>query len=236
MKAGILAAGDGSRLAKAGISTPKPLVKVGGMSLIERTMRALVDSGVDEIALIVNENMAGVAAEVERFRLPVPVRAVIRSTPSSMHSLHELASQLGKQRFVLCTVDSIMRSDEFRAFIRQYEMHPEIDVLLSYTDFVDDENPLRVAVDGHERIVGLGQAAASSPYVTLGLYGMSPSIFPILDRAVVEGVHRLRNFLGRVLEEGFSMSGRRISKGIDVDRPEDVQVAEAFLREEGVGA
>ena len=236
MKAGILAAGDGSRLAKAGISTPKPLVKVGGMSLVERTMRALVDSGVDEIAIIVNQNMAIVAEEVARFRLPVPVRSVIQSTPSSMHSLHELASQLGNERFVLCTVDSIMRSDEFCAFIDHFEMHPELDVLLSYTDFVDDENPLRVAVDRDERVVGLGPAAASSPYVTLGLYGMSPAIFPVLDQAVAGGVHRLRNFLARVLEEGLAMSGRRISKGIDVDRPEDVQVAEAFLLEKGVSA
>jgi NDP-sugar pyrophosphorylase family protein len=231
MKAGILAAGDGSRLAKAGIVTPKPLVKVGGLSLIERTMRALVDAGVDEIAFIVNERMAAVAEAVAGLRLPVPIHPLVRTTPSSMHSLHELAASLCKQRFVLCTVDTIMHSHELCAFIRHFEMHPEVDVLLSYTDFVDDENPLRVAVDHNERIVGIGPRAETSPYVTLGLYGMSPSVFPVLDRAVADGVHRLRNFLGRVLDEGLTMSGRRISKGIDVDRPEDVAVAEAFLLE-----
>jgi NDP-sugar pyrophosphorylase family protein len=87
-------------------------------------------------------------------------------------------------------------------------------------------------VDTNDRVVGLGRAAASSPFVTLGLYGMSPAVFPLLDRAVEGGVHRLRNFLGRVLEERLSISGRRISKGIDVDRPEDILVAEAFLLEQ----
>jgi choline kinase len=231
MKAGILAAGDGSRLATDGIATPKPLAKVGGISLIERTMRALVDGGVDEIAFVVNQRMASVCDVVRGLELPVPVHAVIRTTPSSMHSLHALAPWLRDARFILCTVDSVMRSDEFHGFIRTYAARAELDVLLSYTDFVDDENPLRIDLDLDGRVVALGRAAEASPFVTLGLYGMSPSIFPVLDRAVAEGEQRLRNFLSHLLGSGLRVSGRRISKGIDVDRPHDIQVAEAFLME-----
>jgi NDP-sugar pyrophosphorylase family protein len=231
MKAGILAAGDGSRLAADGITTPKPLVRVGGMSLIERTMRALVDAGVDEIAFVVNPRMTGVCDAVRTFALPVPVHGVIKDTPSSMHSLHALAPRLRHERFVLCTVDSVMRGREFHGFVHSYASRPERDVLLSYTDFVDDEKPLRIGLDEAERVVALGAAAASSPLVTLGLCGMTPSVFPLLERAVAEGEQRLRNFLARLLSSGLQVFGHRISKGIDVDRPHDIQVAEAFLRE-----
>ena len=234
MKAGILAAGDGSRLASAGVVTPKPLVKIGGQSLIERTLRALVEGGVDEIAFVVNDRMDSVVSAVHSLHLPVPVHPVIRTTPSSMHSLHALAPWLKDDRFVLCTVDSVMRMDEFCDFMRSYAVRTDIEVLLSYTDFVDDENPLRIGLDDEDRVVALGPHAEDSPFVTLGLYGMSPSIFPVLKRAVDEGEQRLRNFLARLLKAGFGVYGHRISKGVDVDRPRDVQIAEAFLLEQGV--
>jgi NDP-sugar pyrophosphorylase family protein len=232
MKAGILAAGDGSRLVAAGIVTPKPLVKIGGLSLIERTLRALVDGGADEIAFVVNERMDSVVDAVRALRLPVPVHPVIQTTPSSMHSLHALAPWLKDDRFVLCTVDSVMRTDEFCDFMQFHAVRTEFEVLLSYTDFVDDENPLRIGLDGEDRVVALGPYAKDSPFVTLGLYGMSPSIFPLLERAVGEGEQRLRNFLARLLSAGFGVHGRRISKGVDVDRVVDVQIAEAFLLEQ----
>jgi dTDP-glucose pyrophosphorylase len=98
---------------------------------------------------------------------------------------------------------------------------------------VDDENPLRIAVAADGRVTHLGPLAHASPYVTLGLYGLGPEIFPILDRAVAGGVHRLRNFLACLLEEGMTAYGHRIEKGIDVDRPSDLAVAEAFVQEEG---
>jgi NDP-sugar pyrophosphorylase family protein len=237
MKAGILAAGDGSRLARAGIATPKPLVKVGGITLIERTMRALVEAGVEEISFIVNDRMACVADAVRGFCLPVPVHPVIRTTQSSMHSLYELASHLRNEdgqndRFVLCTVDSVMRTESVCDFIHQHATRTELDVLLAYTDFVDDEKPLRIGVDAQHRVVGLGESAADSPFVTLGLYGMSASVFPLLERAVTSGVQRLRNFLARVVDAGLVVHGYRIGKGVDVDRPSDVEVAEAFLLEQ----
>jgi len=208
-------------------------VKVGGMSLMERTLRALILGGADEIAFVVNERMDSVVDAVQALHLPVPVHPVIQTTPSSMHSLHALAPCLKNDRFVLCTVDSVMRTDEFCAFMRSFATGTERDVLLSYTDFVDDENPLRIAVDGEDRVIGLGPHAQDSPFVTLGLYGMSPSVFPVLERAVGAGEQRLRNFLARLLAAGVGVFGHRISKGVDVDRIADVQVAEAFLLEQG---
>jgi choline kinase len=233
MKAGIIAAGEGSRLAQAGIVTPKPLVKVGGMTLIERTMRSLLAAGVDEIAFIVSDRMACVADAVRSLALPVQVHAVIQSTASSMHSLHALMPWLGNERFVLCTVDSIVRTDEFCDFMHACATRVDFDVLLSYTDFVDDENPLRIGLETGGRVVALGRQADDSPHVTLGLYGMSALVFPELERAVAEGEMRLRNFLARLLTAGLRLHGHRISKGVDVDRPSDLLVAEAFLSEIG---
>jgi len=49
MKAGIIAAGVGERIRAGGIATPKPLLKVGGMTLISRTITAARRAGATEL-------------------------------------------------------------------------------------------------------------------------------------------------------------------------------------------
>ena len=56
MKAAILAAGWGERLRAGGLETPKPLVRVGGRSLLEHALSAVSDAGAREALVVVNEN------------------------------------------------------------------------------------------------------------------------------------------------------------------------------------
>lgn len=234
MKAGIIAAGDGSRFQAAGIKTPKPLIQVGGMTLMERTLGILVDNGIDEVAVIVNESMADVATYLRKIELPIPLRTVVKTTESSMHSMYELMPLLQDDRFIACTVDSIMRPEEAAGFIRAFADRPELELQLSYTDFIDDEKPLYIGVDDSQQVLSLGDEARTSPFVTVGLYGLSPSVLPWLEQAVGQGMKKLRNFLGFVIKGGALVGGYRLSKAIDVDRPEDIEVAETFIAEQNV--
>ena len=54
MKAMILAAGFGKRLKPLTDDIPKPLLKVGNQSLIERNIRSLLNYGFDEIVINVS--------------------------------------------------------------------------------------------------------------------------------------------------------------------------------------
>lgn len=229
MRAGIIAAGDGSRLREGGFSVPKPLVPVGGVPLIERVLRGLVEAGARELALCVNARMPEVASFVRELPLGVPIQVIERSPPSSMHSLHELRACLEGERFVLCTVDSVLAPGALSGFVRGFERLAETELYLGVTDFVDDEKPLYVRLADDGRVEALGDAAAGSTLVTAGVYGMSPRVFPILARAVAAGKEKLRTFLGMLLEEGLEARGYHLGKVVDVDRPSDVAVAETFL-------
>jgi NDP-sugar pyrophosphorylase family protein len=237
VRAGIIAAGDGSRLVAGGVLEPKPLVRVGGMTLVERTLRSLEACGIESAAIIVNDRMARVADHVAGLGLRLPVEVIVRTTPSSLHSLHELRLALGEGRFVLCTVDSILRASDFAGFVRAFRELRGEEALLSYTSFVDDENPLRIALgeDGR-RVVALGEQAAASPFVTVGLYGLSSAVFPLLEDAVRRGTERLRRFLALLIDAGVPVLGHQVGKAIDVDRPSDIFVAEAFLMEQDAPA
>lgn len=231
MKAGVIAAGEGARFRQAGFATPKPLIEVGGMSLIARTLGGLAAAGADDIALIVNDAGGAVLDHVARLALAVPVRTIRKSTPGSFASLAEVARLLGDGPFLISTVDTLAPAPELAGFAQAFGMSGT-DALLAYTDFVDDESPLRIAVDDKGRVTAIGAAAASSSLVTAGLYGFGPRAVAELAAAERAGTERLRHFLGRLVEAGLDVRGHRLSMAVDVDRPHDLTVAERFLRQQ----
>ena len=109
----ILAAGEGSRLEHEGVSEAKPLIRIGGECLIDRLIRIFLSCGADRIAVVVNSRRPEVKAHLESLRCPV-LDIVVADTPSSMHSLHALAPRLGDEPFILTTVDTVFREDDFR--------------------------------------------------------------------------------------------------------------------------
>jgi hypothetical protein len=78
----------------------------------------------------------------------------------------------------------------------------------------------------------MGEEAKESPFVTAGLYGMSPQIWPQLESCINRGQTRLRTFLGAVVQSSANVYGYRLSKAIDVDRPMDIRTAEDFVQKE----
>jgi MurNAc alpha-1-phosphate uridylyltransferase len=63
MKAMILAAGKGERMRPLTLHTPKPLLKVGGIPLIEHQLRALVSAGFRELVI----NHAWLGQQIEAY-------------------------------------------------------------------------------------------------------------------------------------------------------------------------
>ena len=124
MKYAIIAAGEGSRLAQEGILSPKPLVKVGGEHLIDRLIRVFMHNGATGVVAICNEQMTEVRQHLEQIRQSgqYPLNFIVKSTPSSMHSLWELSRWLDDEPFVLTTVDTIFREKEFTDYVQTFQM------------------------------------------------------------------------------------------------------------------
>ena len=229
MKAGIIAAGDGSRLRAEGIVLPKPLVQVDGVALIERLLNSFIRSGISEVICIVNEYSLEVKRFVEEKKFSIPVSFVVKTTPSSMHSLFALVPYLDGEKFLLSTVDSIFDDRELVRFLDHAKSNPSLDGLLAVTNFIDDENPLYVTCDVSNRILGFSKSE-HSPWITGGLYVFSPRIFKEMDVVLRQRIERLRNFLGHLVNDGYTFEAFPFSKIIDIDHVHDIQTAEALLR------
>ncbi len=228
MKAGIIAAGLGERFRSAGIVTPKPLLVVGGKTLLERAAEAVADAGAEEIALIVNGESPEVARYVRKRRWPVPVALTVKTTPSSMESFFTLEPFLRGSPFLLTTVDAVMARGTLAALASSGLAAGPCGTL-AVTSFVDDENPLWARLGAQGEILALGRAASGSGWVTSGAYFFHPSVYDHVGEARRRGLGRLREFLAMLVELGERLFGHRAGDSIDVDRPEDIAAAERFL-------
>ena len=231
-RAGILAAGEGSRLRAAGLLAPKPLVEVGGVPLIERTLRGLVRAGAREVFCIVNEE----AREVERFLLRgdfgARVAVLVKTTPSSLSSLLALKEPLSGEGFLLATADTVLDPEDWVGFAQAASgMGRAEEALLGATTFVDDEDPLWLRASPSGEVLALGPAAKGSGCVTSGLYAFPPDVFQAAEETAKGPGARLRNLLIDLLRRGWRLRAHLIRKAVDVDRPEDIRAAEAFLQE-----
>ena len=235
MKYAIIAAGEGSRLAQEGISNPKPLVKVGGEHLIDRLIRVFMQNGATEVVAICNEQMTEVRQHLEQVRLSgkCPLKFIVKSTPSSMHSMWELSRWLDDEPFVLTTVDTIFREGEFADYVQRFQSlveQDEADGLMGVTDYIDDEKPLYVATDEALRITGFLDQCDHPQYISGGIYGLTPSSIPVLNRCIERGESRMRNFQRALVADGLRLKAYPFSKVLDIDHASDIQKAEEFLK------
>jgi len=230
MKAAIIAAGAGERLRQAGVTRPKPLVPVAGRALIDYVLGAVSATELRDVACIVNEQSVGIEEHCRQRWPGLQFEFVRRSTPSSMESLFALRPLLAGQRFVLLTVDAIFAPPVLGDFLAAANRRPYADGLLAVNTFVDDEKPLWVELAGDGRVTALGAAAGDSGLVTAGFYVFTPAIFAEIDAARQARCSALRQFLGHLLGRGYRLYGERVGKTVDVDRPQDIDTAEAYVR------
>lgn len=248
MRYAIIAAGEGSRLAAEGVPRPKPLVRVGDECLIDRLIRIFMDNDADEIVVICNDQTAQVSHHLVQLQhdglqgRPVPLRFVVKSTPSSMHSLYEISPFLSGAPFILTTVDTIFREEEFRDYVAAFRNDnslrltaglPPSTILMGVTSYIDDEKPLYVDVDDDMNITAFRDTLHPSPstlqYVSAGIYGLGSDALSVLGRCVARGERRMRNFQRALIAEGLSVKAWPFSKVLDIDHASDILKAAAFL-------
>ena len=234
MKFAIIAAGDGSRLAQEGVTEPKPLVRVRGERLIDRLIRIFMENNATEIVVVCNEQMTDVTSHLNDIQskglngLTVPLRFVVKSTPSSMHSFYELRNFLRDEPFILTTVDTIFDEREFYDYVLSFQdkIAHGIDALMGVTDYIDDEKPLYVDVDDAMCIHGYYDSAqADSHFISAGIYGLTFSSLAILENCIAKGEHRMRNFQRALVTSGLRIEAYLLTKVFDIDHIEDIKKA-----------
>ncbi len=230
MNYAIIAAGEGSRLVQEGVKLPKPLVNLCGTPMIKRLIDIMLECDAESLSIIVNEQMTEVREYLQSLTIPVPFNLVVKSTPSSMHSFYEVSRGFSSGKFVLTTVDTIFRQDDFAAYVKAFAADSEADGYMAVTSFIDDEKPLYIDVDADMRITAFrDEAFPGVRYISGGIYGLTAPALDVLRRCMDSGVSRMRNYQRALVEAGLDLRAYPFPKIIDVDHAGDIATAEAFI-------
>lgn len=234
MNYAIIAAGEGSRLAKEGFTLPKPMVSLYGEMLIDRLIGIFMRNNAEKIMIIINEESAALESHLYELSLTLPIQIVRKSTPSSLHSVYELlGSDPELEAICLTTTDTVFKEGEFTAYIQEFEEKSELGGLMAVTSFVDDESPLYVTLDEAENITAFtDKNTTQTSFVSGGIYCLRREAIALVSDAVNGGVSRMRNFQRQLLESGIHLKAYPFSKIVDVDHVQDIKTAELFLSAE----
>lgn len=236
MNYAIIAAGEGSRLAKEGFTLPKPMVSLHGEMLIDRLIGIFMRNNAEKILVIINEESPLLEMHLMGLSENMPIQIVKKTTPSSLHSVYELfKSDPGLSEVCLTTTDTVFREEEFNAFITEFAENTDLEGQMAVTAFIDDESPLYVAVDDDDRITAFtDDNSTDTPFVSGGIYCLRRKAIETVNAAVENGVSRMRNFQRQLVEDGLHLKAYPFTKIVDVDHVSDIQTAELFLSGEAV--
>ena len=230
-RGGIIAAGEGSRLRAGGWAMSKPMVPVSGRPLMDHALERFRAAGIKRLSIIINEESDDCRRWLDGHAGGLDIDLIVRSTPSSYASFRLVAERLAGAPAVITTVDGVMASDDFRAFLTTAAGFPAEATVLGLTDLVDDEKPLWAELDPADgRVTRLGGASGS--HVTAGLY-----VLPA-HRAAGPGAgfDRLRDYLGWLVGQGQKVYGVVLPRVFDIDRAADIAAAEQAAEGDRTGS
>ncbi|HTL45312.1 MAG TPA: phosphocholine cytidylyltransferase family protein [Vicinamibacterales bacterium] len=230
MRGIVLAAGKGSRLNGTAADRPKCLVELGGVTLIERQIRALENSGVDDIAVVVG-------CQAERVRDVCGTRATFVENPefAQTNSLYSLwmARALLYEGFVVLNCDvlfppvlleDLLASGHDAALLADYRQP-------SQPPYGDEEMKVRIRagrVMEMSKTLPPDQAHAENLGVVKFGPDSAPRVIEILDAIVARGGRRdwaPKAFSAYAAERPLWAIGTRGYPWIEIDFPEDYRRA-----------
>ena len=229
--AGIIAAGEGSRLAQDGAGVIKPLVLVAGRPLSHWVVDGLSHAGAQAITVLTNSRGGAVAPSLVSAFPHLHFDFITADTASSFESFRLVGSHLTAQAddCLISTTDALIRPNEVATFMRACRAS-KTDAGLALTNFIDDEKPLWVDTDAKGQVTAIGDDCKLRRTATCGLYYLTRAAAQRLPAAKTH--QRLRDYWISLITSGTPITGVVLSKTIDVDRPQDLAAAELFLNTE----
>jgi MurNAc alpha-1-phosphate uridylyltransferase len=219
MKAMILAAGKGERMRPLTLTTPKPLVRAGGVPLIEYHLRALAAAGFSEVVI----NHAWLGQQIEDYlgdgsRYGVSIQYSPEGEPlETGGGIFRALPLLGEDAFVVVNGD-IWTDYDFSV------LHQPI---VGLAHLVLADNPAHHPVGDFQLLEGL--VRDGQPGTANLTYSGIAVLHPQLFEGCSAGAFKLAPLLRAAMANG-QVSGERLNgKWVDVGTHERLAEAEALI-------
>lgn len=229
----IIAAGRGSRLEERGSAgRPKPLVQVGGLSLLERTILALKKAGVMEFLIVIGYRGSEIRRWITAKNLGVKIEWVENPEWRKQNGLSVLAAEGRVQgRFLLTMSDHLFSAETIRRLSHGPVADGEV-ILVVDRDVravPDLKDATKVLVRDHH-VAAIGKDLADYNAIDTGLFLCTPALFAALRRCQTRGDCSLSDGIRTLAtQKQVRIVDLEGDFWLDVDTPEALRLAERLL-------
>ena len=232
----VLAAGVGSRLQPK--VSAKALVRVGGMTLLERSIVAAHEAGFDDVVVVTgheSERVAGEALDVSR-RRGLRVAVVHNARYREGNGLSVLAAKeiVGDEPFALVMADHVFAPGLLRRLratsVPPGEVVVAVDHTLGRAAGVDPADAMKVRLSG-DRVEAIGKTLPAYDAFDVGAFVCSAAVLDAVEEAAASGDNAfaaaVRVLAGRGTARGLPLEADEW--WFDVDTPTDYRRGSRYL-------
>src|SRR5574344_306453 len=131
----IMAAGLGTRFGKMTETMPKGFVEVGGMSMVERSVKTLIACGIKRIVIGTGYHKEAYEKLAERYPQVECVYSPRYAETNSLYTLYNCRSTVAGEDFILLESDLVFNKNAIKEL--QWNGHPDIMLITPVTKFQD---------------------------------------------------------------------------------------------------
>ncbi|MFQ5846306.1 MAG: NTP transferase domain-containing protein [Candidatus Methylomirabilales bacterium] len=232
-KAVIIAAGRGGRLQEPGRQHwPKPLVRAGGLSLLERTILTIKEAGVTEFLVVIGYRGPEIRQWITARNLGVAIEWVENPEWEKQNGLSVLAAEGYLEGPFLLSMSDHLFSDEtvrrlIHAPIADGEVILAVDRKIRAVPDLDDAT--KVLLRDHH-VAAIGKNLADYNAIDTGLFLCTPALFAALRWCQMHTECSLSDGIGHLAAQ---RQVRTLDIGgdfwLDVDTPDALRLAEKSL-------
>ena len=230
MKAVILAAGEGTRLASASGGLSKPLVTLNEKPLLAHVLRRLECAGFTQVVVVTGFQSECVEEFLKNFSSSLMISTVHNPDYQRENGFSlRCARSVVRDRFVLAMGDHLVDPEIYRVAANARELGLCVDRTPSLDCQINDAT--RIWVEKNQ-ILRIGKELTEWNAIDTGVFSLTPKIFEALDslsgQSKLTITHAIRQLISqRQSLEALDVSGKFWA---DIDTLEDLREAEKLLK------
>lgn len=227
----VMAGGRGTRLGERTVTTPKPLLPVGGRPILDHLLGTLERAGVGRVFIAVHYLADQIARFVET-RERAGIELLYEETPLGTAGALSLLPDLGDARVLVLNGD-LMTGLDFAA-LTDFHDRNGFDATIGASEHVVELPYGVIHHDDRGAFLRIDEKPSVRNLVSAGIYMLSPACRTLVEPNAAVDMPAL---LSRAQAEGLSVGVFPIHEyWQDVGRPADLEGADRREREKGGGA
>jgi mannose-1-phosphate guanylyltransferase len=220
------AGGKGTRLHPATVSLPKPLLRVGGMPMVERLLRQLVNSGVRLVSIIVGWHGEQVENHIKHISgLPADLQLEFIREPAPMGNIGALSLLPPSTAPVLFAFGDLVTDLDFNELLARHRSMGAVATLASH--YETHQLTLGELHIRDSQVIDYQEKPLKKFLICSGIAVFEPPVLQLLDPTRPAGISTLiQAALANNMKVAHWIHG---AFWMDINTPEALEVAEKEL-------